>query len=112
MAEDFLIWDDVALALYFRSPESAVGRDLARRAVAVESQAKINATNSRPSHRGGGPAVITGRLRASISWRLGEDELGMYADVGTNVDYAHWLDGPDQVYDRPFLTNALSAGLI
>ncbi len=108
---DFLVWNEAVLTEFFRSPLSAVGRDLARRAVAVESAAKIAASHSRPSVRGSGPAVQTGRLRSSISWRLGEDALGLYADVGTNVEYAHWLDGPDNVYDRPFLTTALAAGV-
>lgn len=109
---DFLVWNEAVLQEFFRSPLSAVGRDLARRAVAVESAAKVNASHSPPSARGGGPAVRTGRLRSSISWRFGEDALGLYADIGTNVEYAHYLDGPDQVYDRPFLTTALSAGLV
>lgn len=109
---DTLVWDYAALDLYFRSPVTGVGRDLARRAVAVESQAKINASHPPPSTRGGGPAVQTGRLRASISWRFGEDEISMYVDIGTNVNYAQWLDGPDQVLDRPFLTTALAAAAL
>lgn len=86
LPEDLLVWDSVALALYFRSEVNSVGRDLARRAVQVESAAKINASG-RP-----GPNVITGRLRSSISWRFGEDELGLYVDIGTNVYYAPYVE--------------------
>lgn len=109
---DFLVWNEAVLTEFFRSPLSAVGRDLARRAIAVESQAKRNASHARPSTRGSGPAVISGRLRSSISWRLGQDAEGMYADIGTNVEYAGYLDGPDEIYDRPFLTTALEAGRV
>jgi hypothetical protein len=83
---DLLVWDPVALDLYFRSPLGGVARDLARRAVAVESAAKVNASG-RP-----GPRVITGRLRSSISWRLGEDVVSIYADVGSNVYYARYVE--------------------
>ena len=108
---DFLVWNEVVLTEFFNSPLSAVGRDLARRAIAVESLARQNASHSKPSVRGSGPAVQSGRLRSSISWRFGVDAEGLYADIGTNVEYAHYLDGPDNVYDRPFLTSAIVAGL-
>jgi hypothetical protein len=86
MALDTLVWDDLALQLFFRSPFSTVGRDLARRAVAVESAAKVNASG-RP-----GPNVVTGRLRSSISWRFGEDSLSMYCDIGSSVSYARYVE--------------------
>ena len=121
-----LIWDAVALDLYFRAPLSDVGRDLARRAVLIESAAKLNASG-RP-----GPNVITGRLRSSISWRFGEDALSMYVDIGTAVYYAAYVelghpntahfypkrDGTiGYVSDRPtrpypFLRPALAAGMV
>jgi hypothetical protein len=69
-----VIYDQAALHALLQGPNGPVARDLARRAVAVESQAKINATQ-RP-----GPRVDTGRLRSSISWRLGEDAQGLYAE--------------------------------
>ena len=121
-----LIWDTAALGLFFRSPEGAVGRDLARRAVAVESAAKVNASG-RP-----GPNVQTGRLRSSITWAFGADAIGLYVDIGTNVEYAPYVElghpntahvyptrdgGFGYVSDRPtrpypFLRPALSAGAI
>ena len=83
---DVLVWDELALQIYFRSPYNAVARDLARRAINVESQAKLNASG-RP-----GPNVITGRLRSSISWRFGEDALGLYVDIGSAVEYAAYVE--------------------
>lgn len=90
-----------------------VAHDLSRRAIAVESSAKDHATG-RP-----GPNVISGRLRGSITWRLGEDELGLYADIGTNVEYAARIElgyqGTDSLgrtYDSPaypFLRPGLEA---
>jgi hypothetical protein len=81
-----IIWDDVALDAYMRDPLDAVGRDLDRRAIQVESAAKINASG-RP-----GPNVITGRLRASITWRPGEDAISQYRDIGSGVFYAPFVE--------------------
>ena len=87
MAFDSLIlWNDISLDAYFRDPFDAVGRDLDRRIIQVESAAKINASG-RP-----GPNVITGRLRASISWTAGEDALGQYRDCGTDVYYGPYVE--------------------
>lgn len=98
---DTLIWDDIALRVALATAE---GRDLARRAIQVESAAKVNASG-RP-----GPNVRTGRLRASISWRLGEDYLGLYADIGSNVEYAGYVEnGTDRAPAYPFLKPALEA---
>ena len=67
-------------------PQGDVARDLARRAQRVADQAKINASG-RP-----GPNVDTGRLRSSITWELGRDGQGIYADVGTGVHYGRILE--------------------
>jgi hypothetical protein len=88
---------------------SGVARDLARRSILVESQAKLNASHTRPSVRGSGPAVRSGRLRSSITWRLGRDELGLYSDVGSNVIYAYRVEVD---FDRPYLRPALNAARI
>ena len=101
-----VIYDEVALAYLLRSEHGPTARDLARRAVRVESQAKANASG-RP-----GPNVDTGRLRSSISWRLGEDSKGLYADIGTGVPYGKNLETGDTRNGRrfPFLEPALEAG--
>ena len=85
-------------------PHGIVAADIARRAIRVESQAKINATG-RP-----GPRVRSGRLRGSITWRLGEDFHGVYADIGTTVEYAAYLEfGTSRMPAYSFLLPALAA---
>lgn len=96
---------DVAVRLYpgavqtlLRGVNGPVARDLARRAVRVESRAKVLAP------------VDTGRLRSSITWRLGADGGGLFAEVGTNVEYAPFQEfGTKYQRAHPFLIPALSA---
>lgn len=104
------------LAAFLNNPGGPVARDLARRAINVESAAKINASQphrdgpNSGSVPGDGPAVRTGRLRGSITWRLGQDELGLYADIGTNVEYGPYVElGTSRMAARPFLVPALPA---
>lgn len=66
--------------------QGPIVQDLVRRAIRVEAAAKTNATR-RP-----GPNVITGRLRSSITWRIGNDSQGPYVDIGTNVEYAPYVE--------------------
>lgn len=103
-----IIWDDIALDLFFRDPIAPVARDLLRRGLQIESAAKTNASG-RP-----GPNVITGRLRSSINTKLGEDELSVFVDVGTSVYYAPYVEfghpNTQHAYGRPdgtvgFVTN-------
>lgn len=99
--------EEAALQQLLRGPNGPVMRDLARRAVRVEGSAKQHATG-RP-----GPKVRTGRLRGSITWRLGEDVLGPYADIGTNVFYAPFVElGTSRAPAYPFLRPALMAARI
>lgn len=85
-----------------------VARDLIARAVAVEHQAKTYATGV-----GGGPNVRTGLLRGSITWRLGVDNAGPYADIGSAVAYAPFVElGTIYMSPRPFLRPALAAARI
>lgn len=89
---------------YERLLHNPVMQDIARRAIAVESSAKAHASG-RP-----GPNVRTGRLRGSITWRLGEDGQSPYADVGTNVEYAPYVElGTSRMAALPFLRPALEA---
>lgn len=90
-----------------RGRNGPVARDLSRRAIRVESAAKMNASG-RP-----GPRVRTGRLRSSLSWALAEDARGLYAVIGTNVFYAKWVElGSDTAPAYPFLRPALRAGAV
>jgi phage gpG-like protein len=78
--------------------------NLIKRAIQVEAAAKRNASG-RP-----GPNVITGRLRGSITWRPGMDELSPYVDIGTNVFYAPFVElGTSRAPAYPFLRPALEA---
>lgn len=106
MADQFDIhFDNAALRAVLESAEGPVARDLIRRAIRVESQAKLNASG-RP-----GPMVRTGRLRASITWALGRDQNGLFADVGSNVEYARYVEmGTDRARAYPYLRPALAAG--
>lgn len=61
--------------------------DLTRRAIRVEAAAKRNATGV-----GGGPKVRTGRLRASIGYRVGVDSTSPYVDIGSSATYGPYLE--------------------
>lgn len=78
--------DEAALKAHLEGPQGPVMGDLAKRAIRVQNSAKLHATD-RP-----GPRVRTGRLRGSITWRLGHDARGPFADVGTNVHYAPFVE--------------------
>ncbi|MFL5309681.1 MAG: hypothetical protein ACJ79H_04415 [Myxococcales bacterium] len=86
-------------------PTGPVVRDLIRRGIRVEASAKHHASG-RP-----GPMVRTGRLRGSITWRLGADPLSPYVDVGSTVLYAPFVElgtsrAPEYPYLRPALVSA------
>jgi hypothetical protein len=82
-----IVFNDAALQQLLDSPEGPVAADLLRRAVNVESQAKLNATG-----QNGGPRVQTGRLRASIRHQLDRDGRGLVARIGSNVEYARYVE--------------------
>ncbi len=112
---DFLVWNEAVLQEFFRSPQQAVGRDLARRALAVESAAKLSLNDSFPpsSAPGSAPHKRTARLQTSISWRFGEDAIGLYADIGTGVEYGTYLEfGTERMEPRPFMAPSLKAALL
>jgi HK97 gp10 family phage protein len=55
------------------------------------------------------PAVDTGRLRASYTWRTGVDARGPYVEIGTNVLYAPFLEfGTRRMAARPHLRPAVN----
>ena len=109
MADDFR-FDPVALAELLAGPSGPVARDLLRRGVRIESQAKINATGREYGDGSRGPRVRTGRLRTSIAHELGRDSQGLFVDVGTNVFYGRILELETNPR-YPFLGPALEAGL-
>jgi HK97 gp10 family phage protein len=93
-----VVFDEVALDQLFNSPEGPVGKDLARRAVRVETAAKRLAP------------VDTGRLRSSITRELSRDGQGLVAVIGTNVHYAPHVEfGTVRMRAQPYLRPALDA---
>ena len=88
-----------ALAELFESPSGEVAKDLQRRALQVE-RAAIR-----------GCPVDTGRLRSSIANEIGQDGEGLVAVIGTNVEYAPYVElGTSKMAAQPFLLPALEAG--
>lgn len=80
------------------SEEGGVGRDLLRRALSVERAAKQAAP------------VDTGRLRSSITHALDRDGQGVFAIIGTDVEYAIFQElGTRFMSAQPFLAPALGA---
>lgn len=81
------------------SPSGGVTRDMLRRGIRVQNQARRLCP------------VDTGRLRASIgvSQRRASNG-GVMAVVGTNVEYALYVhEGTRYMVGRPFLRDALQA---
>lgn len=85
------------------SPSSPVAADLAKRAQRVAGSAKRRAPRK------------TGALKASIGWQIGEDDNGLYADIGSTMPYArpvesgHKTASGTRVSPRRFLRPALYA---
>jgi hypothetical protein len=103
-------WNEAVYRDLLVGPHSATAVDLSRRAIRVTNQAKQNASSPPPSVPGFGPAVRTGRLRGSITWRLGTDFQGVYADIGSAVLYAPYVElGTSRMAARPYLRPALEA---
>lgn len=103
-----------ALRRLFTGPNGGIARDLTRRAIRVQNQAKLNASGGRVpganNPEGRGPNVDTGRLRSSITFEIREDAQGLSARVGTNVEYGYYLEtGLRNGATYPFLRPALDA---
>lgn len=93
-----IIFDPDGLRQLLESEHGAVGKDLARRGLKVSNQAKRLCP------------VDTGRLRSSITMALGQDSDGLFAMVGTNVEYAEHVEfGTSTTRPQPFLRPALKA---
>lgn len=102
---DRLVWNDAEVRALLEGPTGPVGAYLLRQGLLVQAAAKNFATGY-----GGGPKVRSGRLRASISTTLGADERGLYCDVGSNVEYAGYVElGTRYMRARPYLRPALEA---
>lgn len=97
-----LILNPAQIQATLASADGPVARDLIRRATRVQAQAQTNASG-RP-----GPNVQTGRLRSSIHWRLVMGATGLYAEVGSTVGYAAYVEhGTGPFVIRPANRQAL-----
>lgn len=91
--------DKAALDALLKGPDGPVAKDINRRAVQVEGAAKRLAP------------VDTGRLRGSITHAMGVDGQGVFADIGTDVEYAIYQEfGTRYQSGTPFLRPALDEG--
>jgi hypothetical protein len=80
--------NEPAIRALLNDPAGPVGRLLARDAQKVTQGAKRRCPVS-PAGSGGNRS---GHLRSSISWDLSKDAEGLHADVGTDVDYALYVE--------------------
>lgn len=80
--------NEPAIRALLSDPAGPVGRLLARDAQKVAQAAKRRCPVS-PRGSGGNRS---GHLRSSIGWDLSKDAEGLHADVGTDVDYAVYVE--------------------
>lgn len=100
MSDARVVIDEGALDELFNSPSGPVGRELERRALQVERAAKQLCP------------VDTGRLRASINHRLEADGQGLVAIIGSDVEYAPYVEfGTRYMRAQPYLRPALNAAV-
>jgi len=98
-----------AFRLYSKKLDGLVGKAIKESAIVVERDAKASfKRRGDPSVYNEPPRSDTGRLRASITHRTGENDGEMYAEVGTNVEYASDVEhGTSVTMPHPFLSYAL-----
>lgn len=90
------------LHVFLGNVHGPVGHMLSRVGVKFESRAKYYASGN-----DGGPNVRSGRFRSSLTWVLGEDGGGAYVDLGSNVEYAVFLELGTRFMDaRPSIVPA------
>lgn len=87
-----------ALNELLNGPDGDVAKDILRRTIQVERAAKQLCP------------VDTGRLRSSVTHELDRDGQGIVGVVGTDVDYAPYVEfGTSRASAQPFLRPALGA---
>lgn len=115
--------DRARLAAFVNDPNGDVARDLTRRAIRVETEAKrlvhqpgkgrlYRKSNPKRLHRASAPgqpfATDLGVAAASITHQLGRDEKGLFAAVGSGLRKFRYLElGTRTMRPRPSLRRAL-----
>lgn len=90
--------DSGAVRALLDGPDGPVAAEILRRGIRVERVAKSLCP------------VDTGRLRSSITHALGRDSRSLYCDVGTDVEYAPYVEfGTLRQGAQPYLRPALGA---
>lgn len=98
MSDVRVVLNSGALNQLLNSPGGDVGKALQQAVTRVDRAAKMNCP------------VDTGRLRSSITNRVGVEGGGLVGIVGTNVEYAPYVEfGTRYMAARSFLRPALSA---
>lgn len=77
-------WNSREAERLLNGRDGPVARDLAAKAAAVAKRAKELCPVSPHGSNGNPP----GHLRSSIDVQMGRDEQGLYADIGSDVEYA------------------------
>lgn len=99
-----LVVDRAALNALLSGEQGPVAFEIAKRAQRVAASARRRAPKD------------TGALKASIGWEIAADEDGVYADIGSDLLYARFVEqghrAPDgsRVSPRRYLRSALFAG--
>lgn len=98
MSDVTVVLDQGALHRLLEGADGPVAKELTRQVIRVDSRAKALCP------------VDTGRLRSSINWRIAHDSQGLVGIVGTNVDYAPFVEfGTRYTAAQAFLRPALLA---
>lgn len=92
-------WNEPEFQRLFSHSNGDMVADLSRRGNAISNQTKQTLTVE--GH------VDTGRLRASYTFVVDSDGEGVYVDVGSNVDYAPYVEAR-----FPHLVPSINAGAI
>jgi HK97 gp10 family phage protein len=104
---DGIIWNERELFVLLESEQGVVGRDLVRRALRVHAGAVQRCPVGSPESTGI-KGYVGGTLRSSLTWELVSEGGGLSAKVGTNVEYAPFVElGTRYMKAQPYLVPAL-----